>query len=333
MTTDMRALVFSRFGPPDTLREVRTDRPMLTDDRILVRVRAVSINPYDLHFLYGDPYVARPMLGIGIRRPRKPTTLGSDVAGTVEAVGGGVSGFAPGDEVFGLAGLGAMAEFVAVSPRSLAHKPPSLSFEEAASLPMAGVTALQALRDVGKLQPGQRVLINGAAGGVGSMAVQLAKALGAAEVTGVCSATNAERVRSLGADRTIDYATDDFTRLADRYDLVLDTIGNHSTRALARVVKPEGVLVLVGGGGGRWLGPIGQIIGSKLVGPFVKPRVATMVAVGRAADLEFIAGLVEAGKVRPNVDRTYPFAKAAAALAYLETRHARGKVVITVAIE
>jgi NADPH:quinone reductase-like Zn-dependent oxidoreductase len=271
----------------------------------------------------------RAFLGLGLRRPRRAAVLGSDVAGVVEGVGEGVSRFRPGDEVYATVGLGGFGEVVAVREDVLALKPAGATFEEAAAVPMAAITALQGLRDVGSLQPGQRVLINGASGGVGSFAVQLARTLGAAVVTGVCSTGNLELVRSIGADHVIDYTTQDLTRSTERYDLVVDTVGNRSLRALCRVATREGTVLIVGGGGGRAIGPVAQLVTAKLQSPFGSQRVVSMLARRNPADLAVIAGMIEEGKVRPVTDRTYPLVEAADALRYLETRHARGKVVVT----
>ena len=325
----MQAIVFRRYGSPDVLEVAQVDRPSAGSDEVLVRIRAAAINPYDLHFLRGEPVLMRPMMGLGLRNPRRATVLGSDVAGVVEAVGERVTRFRPGDEVYATVGMGGFGEVVAIREDVLAAKPAGATFEEAAAVPMAATTALQGLRDVGGLRPGQKVLINGASGGVGSFAVQLARTLGAAAVMGVCSTGNLELIRSIGADVAIDYTTEDFTRSTERYDLVIDTVGNRSLRALCRAATREGTVLIVGGGGGRTLGPVAQIVAAKLQSPFVTQRVMTMLARSNAADLAVIAGLIEEGKVRPVIDRTYPLVEAADALRYLETRHARGKVVVT----
>jgi len=324
----MRALVFRRYGGPEVLESTEVEPPVAGDAQVLVRVRAVGLNPYDLHFVHGDPYVARPMMGLGLRKPRRPVILGSDVAGVVEAVGQNVTGFGIGDEVFGTVGLGGLADLVAAPVSAFAPKPEGLGFEAAAALPMAAVTALQGLRDVGGLRSGQRVIVNGASGGVGSFAVQLARALGASSVTGVCSAASSELVRSLGADEVIDHAREGFTRLGRRYDLLLDTVGNHSLRAFCRALEPNGTFVLAGAGGGRLLGPMAQILGAKVQSRLLGPRVLTMFAQTKTEDLLIVKGLVEEGKLRPVIDRTYPLAQAADALRHLDTRHAHGKVVV-----
>jgi NADPH:quinone reductase-like Zn-dependent oxidoreductase len=324
----VQAIVYRRYGSPDVLETAQVDAPVVADDSVLVRIRAVGINPYDLHFLHGDPYLMRPMMGLGLLRPRSATILGSDVSGVVEAVGKDVTRFRAGDEVYATAGKG-FAELVTVREKGLALKPANLTFEQAAAVPMAALTALQGLRDVARLEPGQTVLINGASGGVGSFAVQIAKALGSGAVTGVCSSRNLDLVRSIGADDVVDYTADDFTRDGRRHDVLVDTIGNRSVRAYCRALTPSGTLLIVGGGGGRMIGPVGQIVRAKLMSRFVGPKVMTMFAHTNAEDLDFLRGLIEAGKVKPVIDRTYPHGEAAEALRYLETRHARGKVVVT----
>jgi NADPH:quinone reductase-like Zn-dependent oxidoreductase len=326
----MKAIVYRRFGSPDVLEIAEVERPAPGDDQVLVRIRAVGLNPYDWHFLRGEPLLFRPMMGVGVRKPRRPTILGSDIAGVVESVGTDVTRFRPGDEVYGTKGPGACAEYAVIAERALALKPAGVTFEEAAAVPMAGLTALQGMRDFGRLESGQKVLVNGASGGVGTFAVQIARALGAAEVTGVCSTGNVELVRSIGADHVIDYTRQDFTRSDVRHDLVVDTVGNRSLRALMRALTPKGTLVLVGGGGGRLLGPMGQMIRAKLMSPFVSQGLVSMLATVKAQDLDRMRGFMEAGTVKSIVDRTYPLAEAAAAMRYLEQHHARGKVVITV---
>jgi NADPH:quinone reductase-like Zn-dependent oxidoreductase len=326
----MKAIVYRRFGSPDVLELAEVERLAAGEGQVLVRIRAVGLNPYDWHFMRGEPLLFRPMMGVGVRKPRRPTVLGSDIAGVVEAVGEGVTRFRPGDELYGTKGPGACAEYVVIPERALALKPVGVTFEEAAAVPMAGLTALQGLRDFGRLESGQKVLVNGASGGVGTFAVQIARALGAVEVTGVCSTGNMELVRSIGADHVIDYTRQDFTRSDPRQDLVVDTVGNRSPRALRRTLTPKGTLVLVGGGGGRLLGPIGQMIRAKMLSPFVSQGLVSMLATTKAEDLDYLRGLIEAGTVKPIVDRTYPLAEAPAAMRYLEQHHARGKVVISV---
>ena len=326
----MKAIVYRRFGSPDVLELAEVARPAAAEDQVLVRVRAVGLNPYDWHFMRGEPLLFRPVMGAGIRKPRRPTILGSDIAGVVEAVGKDVTRFRPGDEVYGTAGPGACAEHVAVPEKAVALKPAGATFEEAAAVPMAGLTALQGLRDFGRVQAGQKVLVNGAGGGVGTFAVQVAKALGAAEVTGVCSTGNVELVRSIGADHVVDYTKEDFARSDHRYDLVIDTVGNRSLGALRRAATPNGTVVLVGGGGGRLLGPIAQLIRAKLLSPFVSQKLVSMLATRKAEDLDYLRELIEAGSIKPVLDGTYAFAETPEAMRYLERHHARGKVVVTV---
>jgi NADPH:quinone reductase-like Zn-dependent oxidoreductase len=326
----MRAIVYRRFGPSDVLESAEIDRPTAGADQVLLRVCATGLNPYDWHFMRGEPILFRSAMGLGLRKPRRATIPGADVAGVVEAVGANVTRFHPGDEVYGLAGHGGCAEYAAVAEKGLARKPANLSSEEAAAVPMAAMTALQGLRDFGRLQPDQKVLVNGASGGIGAFAVQLAKALGAAEVTGVCSGGNVELVRSIGADHVIDYTKEDYTRNGLSYDLLIGTVGNRSLGDSRRALTPAGTLVIVGGGGGRLLGPMGQLIQARLVSRFVSQRLAPMLAKGTVADLDYLRGLIEAGQVRPVIDRTYPLAETADAMRLVEGRHARGKVVITI---
>lgn len=328
----MKAFVYDRYGSPDILELKEVDRPTVADEQLLVRVRAAGINPYDWHLLRGDPYLVR-MVG-GLRRPRKATIAGSDIAGVVEAVGKNVTRFRPGDEVYACVNVGGYAQYVCAPQTLVAQKPANLTFEQAAAVPMAAITALQGLRDAGRLQAGQTVLVNGAGGGIGHFAVQLAKALGAAEVTGVCSTGKVELVRSIGADHVIDYTREDFTRSGARYDMVFDTAGNHSIRAFRRALKPKGTFVIVGGAAaarGKLLGPGAQVIRAVLLSPLVRnQRIVTVAAKPSGQDLEFLRGLIEAGKVTPVVDRTFPFAEAPEAIRYLEQGHASGKVVVSV---
>jgi NADPH:quinone reductase-like Zn-dependent oxidoreductase len=322
----MKAIVHHDYGPPDVLRLEEIDKPVPNDDQVLVRVRAASVNPLDWHFMRGSPYIAR--LQMGLVRP-KETRLGVDLAGQVEAVGKKVTQFKPGDEVFGTE-FGAFAEYVCTDEKSLVLKPESITFEQAAAIPVAGATALQGLRDKGKLQAGQKVLINGAAGGVGTFAVQIAKSLGA-EVTGVCSARNAEMVRSLGADRVIDYAKEDFTKGEQRYDVILDMIGNHSLSDEMRTLTPQGRLVIVGSTDkGNWLGPVSLMLRAAVLSRFVSHDVGAFLANTTQADLTIVGNLVQAGKVRSVIDRRYRLSEVPDAIRYLEEGHARGKVVIDV---
>ncbi len=325
----MKAIVYHEFGSPDVLRIEEVDKPVPNDNQILIKVRAVSVNPFDWHYLEGTPYLGRPLL-FGFLKP-SVERLGVDYAGTVEAVGKNITEFKPGDEVFGNR-FGAFAEYVVASDKGLALKPASLSFEQAASIPVAGLTALQALRDNGKLQAGQKVLINGASGGVGTFAVQIAKSFGA-DVTGVCSGRNAELVRSLGADQVIDYTKEDFTRRAERYDLIVDNVGNQPLSGFRRVLNPEGKHVVIGGGGvndNRWTGPLIGVIKMLIVKRFASQEMSMMMAEISRKDLTVIADLIQTGKVKPVIDRTYPFNQLPEAMRYLEGGHARGKVVVSV---
>jgi NADPH:quinone reductase-like Zn-dependent oxidoreductase len=299
--------------------------PEVMDSDVLVKVEASSVNPLDWHFVRGEPYLLR--MNAGFRRPKNPE-LGVDVAGTVTAVGANVTRFEIGDDVFGLA-RGAFAEYAAADEKRLASKPDALTFESAASLPCAGITALIAVRDKGGVRSGMSVLVNGASGGVGSYAVQIAKSLGA-EVTGVCSTRNVELVKSIGADEVIDYSRDDFARQRRRYDVVVDTIGNRSLRDLRRALKPRGTLVVAGGGSGKWFRPMALLLKAVVVGPFVRQQLRYFMAVVTTEDLETLSTLVTSGDVVPLIDRTYSLSETPAALGYLEQGHARGKVIITV---
>jgi NADPH:quinone reductase-like Zn-dependent oxidoreductase len=322
----MKAIVQDRFGPPEALELREIDEPRAGDGEVLVRVRAASVNPADWYAMTGTPWVARPQMGL--RRPRTGR-LGLDLAGEVVAVGRDVSGFRPGDEVFGT-GDGTLAEYVAVAGTGLAPKPARLSFEQAAAVPVAALTALQGLRDKGRVRPGQRVLINGASGGVGTFAVQLAKALGA-EVTAVCSTRNVETARSLGADRVVDYTKEDFTRGDRRHHLLLDVAGSRPWSACRRVLEPDGRLVLVGAPkGSRLLGPLGHIARVRLASLGAGQKVVFFISKSSGDDLAALAELLEAGTVTPCVERTYPLAEAADALRHLGEGHARGKLVVTV---
>ncbi len=325
----MKAVVHRCYGPPEVLTLEVVARPVVGDSDVLVRVRAASINPLDWHYIRGKPYLMRLAAGFG--RPKDPR-VGVDFAGTVEAVGGKVTRFKPGDEVFG-GRTGALAEYVAVPEgHGLVRKPAGVTFEEAATVAVAGVTALQGLRDKGHLQAGQKVLINGASGGVGTFAVQVAKSLGA-EVTGVCSTKNVEMVRSIGADHVVDYTRDDFTRSGQRYDVILDNVGNRSMADLRRVLTPKGIAVIVGGGGaneGPWIGPLVTPAKAMLLSPFVSQTLTFFLARMNDADFTTLSGLMEAGKLKPVIDRRYKLSEAPAAIRYLEEGHARGKVVVTI---
>jgi NADPH:quinone reductase-like Zn-dependent oxidoreductase len=323
----MKAIVIDRYGTADVLRLEEVPAPVPGDGEVLVRVRASSVNPYDWHFLTGLPKLFRPVFGFP--RP-KHRILGADLAGQVEAVGKAVTRFRPGDEVYGVTTAGAYAEYAAVAEAELVPKPAGLTFEQAAAVPMAGHTALQALRDKGRVAPGQRALINGASGGVGTLAVQIAKSMGA-EVTGVCSTANVDLVRSLGADRVIDYTRDDFTAGPPRYHLVFDNVGNRSLAAYRRALEPKGIyLASFGQPEHKWLGPIGILAKMALLSPFVSQKMITFTSRPTTADLLALTALIEAGSLAPVVDRAYPLAQVPDAFRYLEQWHARGKVVITI---
>ena len=322
----MKAIVFDRYGSPDVLELTESDKPVAKDDQVLVRIRAASVNPLDWHRLRGHPYFVRGSEGL---RAPKNTGLGADFAGTVEVVGKDVAHVRVGDEVFGMS-IRTLAEHAAVSGEGAVQKPANLTFEEAAAVPLAALTALQGLRDKGGIQSGQKVLVNGAAGGVGTFAVQIAKSFGA-EVTGVCSTRNVELVRSLGADHVVDYTREDFTRGAERYDLVLDAVANRSLRALGRVLTPDGVVAVAGAAHGRSGGkPMFFVVRAVLTKRFRNNTIAPYLTRRSRDDLVFLKELIEAGKVKPVVDRSYPLADAAEAIRYLEQGHAQGKVVITV---
>ena len=319
----MRAIYKDRYGSPDVLGFKEVDKPALTDDGVLVRVRATSINAHDWHMLRGKPYLAR--LSEGFRKP-KEWILGLDVAGVAEAVGANVTHVKPGDAVFG-SRYGAFAEFI--TGKNMVPMPAGLTFEQAAAIPTAGQTALQGLRDHGALQPGQRVLINGAGGGVGTFAVQIAKALGA-EVTAVTSTRYVELMRSIGADEVVDYTRDDFARATDRYDLILDVGGNRRLSTMRRALTPSGRVVMVAPQPGQWIGPVARLAGAVITTRLgARPARAFLASVNRD-DLNFLKDLIEAGKITPIIDRTYAFAAIPEAIRYVEAGGARGKVVITV---
>ncbi|MFG3348277.1 NAD(P)-dependent alcohol dehydrogenase [Streptomyces sp. NPDC048018] len=323
----MKAWVQDRYGSADVLEFREVDVPVPRDHEVLVRVHAASVNARDWHLMRGDPYVARAALGL--RRPRE-RTRGTDFAGVVTAVGGGVSRFRPGDEVFG-EGAGAFAEYVCAAQDAVERRPAGLGYEQAAAIPLAGNTALMGLRDLGRLRERDRVLVNGASGGVGTFAVQIAKAWGA-EVTGVCSTRNAELVRGLGADRVLDYTREDFTKGPERYDLLLDLVGNRSLAEYRRVLAPEGRLVLSGGGvfeGGSLIGPMGLIVRGQLASLFTRGRIRVLTAEPRRENLATLRELAETGAMAPVVERTYPLAEADRALRYVEGEHPRAKVVLS----
>ena len=321
----MKAIVYQSYGSPAVLQFEEIDRPTLGDGEVLIKVRAASVNPLDWHFMRGTPYIIRA--SAGLRRP-KQHRLGVDVAGQVEVAGRNVVQFKPGDEVFGLC-RGAFAEYVCTFETMLVLKPENVTFEEAASVPLAGLTALQGLRDKGRLHAGEKILVNGAAGGVGTFAVQIGKAWGA-EVTGVCSTKNVELVRSIGADRVIDYTQECFTKGRERYNLILDCVGNHSLLACTRVLTSNGRCVLIGGQGGRWIGPTARFGKAFVLSKFVKRKPLTLLTRRSREDLSMLSDLMRTGKLKPVIDKHYRLSSVPEAVRYLETGHSRGKVVITV---
>jgi NADPH:quinone reductase-like Zn-dependent oxidoreductase len=326
----MKAMVNAKYGPPDVLELTEVGKPVPEDDEVLVKVHAASVNPADWHILRGEPYVAR--LQLGLREP-KERVLGCDVAGRVEDVGENVEMLQPGDDVFGspfMHGFGAFAEYVCVSEDLLAPTPVNLSFEQAAAVPLAASTALQGLRDHGGIEPGHRVLIVGASGGVGTFAVQIAKHFGA-EVSGVCSTRNVEMVKSLGADYVIDYTQEDFTQSGQQYDLIFQLAGTRSPSECRRALTARGTLVLISGDSdGRWIGPVDRVIKTLVLSPFVGQKMASFTVKPNKEDLRFLKQLIDAGNVMPVIDKTYPLSETPEAIRYLENGHARGKVVITV---
>ncbi len=324
----MKAIVQDTYGSPNVLELRDIDKPVVGDDDVLVRVHAAGVDPGVWHLMTGLPYLVR-IMGFGLGKP-KTRVRGMDVAGLVEAVGKDVTQFQPGDEVFGTCD-GSFAEYACAGEDRLAPKPANLTFEQAAAVPISACTALQGLRDKGQVHAGQRVLIIGAAGGVGTFAVQLAKAFGA-EVTGVCSTTKVGLVRSIGAERAIDYTREDFADGRQHYDVILDTAGNRPLSHLRRALTSRGTLVIVGGeGGGRWFGGFErQILWAPMLSPFVGQQLRSLSSTARKEDLQFLKELIEAGKVTPVIDRTYPLNEVPEAIQYLEEGHARGKVVITV---
>jgi len=320
----MKAIVYRRYGSPDVLKCEEIEKPTAGDNEVLREVRAASVNPADWHLMRG-PYIVRILTGL--RKP-KDTRLGRDVAGRVEAVGRNVTQFRPGDEVFGTC-RGAFAEYACISESKLATKPNNMTFEQAASVPIAALTALQGLRDKGRIQPGQKVLINGAAGGVGTFAVQVAKSFGA-KVTGVCSTRNVDMVRSLGADHVTDYTREDFTKGTQRYDMILDLVGNHSLSACRRVLNPKGIYIGAGVLAVRsMIGILARLITAPLLSRFVSQSFLNFMARICKDDLTIMRKLMEAGKVTPVIDKRYRLSEVPEAIRYLAEGHARGKVVIT----
>jgi NADPH:quinone reductase-like Zn-dependent oxidoreductase len=328
----MKAMVYTKYGPPDILDLTEVEKPTPKDDEVLLKVHAASVNPADWHLLRGKPYIARLQSTLGLRKP-KDRVLGCDVAGQVEAVGKDVTMLRLGDDVFGspfMHGFGAFAECVCVSEDLLAPKPATLSFEQAASIPLAASTALQGLRDHGRIEPGQKVLVIGASGGVGTFAVQIAKSFDA-EVTGVCSTRNVEMVRSIGADHVIDYTKEDFTQSGQKYDLIFQVAGTRSPSECRRALTSKGTLVQISGeSDGRWIGAVDRIIKALVLSPFVSQKMASFTVKPNKEDLRFLKQLIESGKLAPVIDRTYPLSETPEAIRYLESGHARGKVVITV---
>jgi NADPH:quinone reductase-like Zn-dependent oxidoreductase len=322
----MQAIVQDNYGSGEALALREVERPEIGEHDVLVRVRAAGVNPADWAVMSGLPYIARPVYGL--RRP-KVGVRGTDVAGYVAAVGNGVTRFTPGDEVFGACN-GSYAEYAAASEDQLALKPANLTFEQAASVPMAGLVALQAIRDHGKVRAGQAVLINGASGGIGTFAIQIAKALGA-EVTAVASTRNLELVRAAGADHVVDYTREDFTASGKRYDVILDNVSNHSLSRLRRVLTATGVLIPNGGNfGNRWFASAGRLVRAAVLFRFGGQRLGRFLVSTNHDDLVALKELIEAGKVRPVLERTYPLSHAAQAIDHVGTGHAQGKVAITV---
>jgi NADPH:quinone reductase-like Zn-dependent oxidoreductase len=321
----MKAIAYSKYGPPDILQLKEVERPAPQDNEVLVRVYAASVNPLDWHYLRGTPLMARLSMGLG--KP-KNSRLGADVAGVVEAVGRNVKQFQPGDAVFGESRMGSLGEFVCCAEDKIEQKPANVTFEEAAAVCVAAVTALQGISDSGQLKPGQKVLINGASGGVGTFAVQIAKSIGA-EVTGVCSTRNLEMVRSIGADHVIDYTQNDFTKNGQQYDLIIDNVGNRSVFDLKRALTPTGTCVIIG------FSSTGRLIQAVLLGALVSKTGSQKIGLMPVAnvnkkDMGILKELLETGKIVSVIDRRYPLSQAAEALRYLEEGHARGKVIVTV---
>jgi NADPH:quinone reductase-like Zn-dependent oxidoreductase len=322
----MKAIVYRQYGSPDVLKLEEVEKPTPAANQLLIKVHDASLNPLDWHFMRGKPYIMRLQVGMGTP---KSTRIGVDFSGTVEAVGADVKQFKPGDEIFGTAD-GALAEYVTSTEVGLALKPSNMTFEQAASVPIAAITALQGLRDKGELKAGQKVLINGASGGVGTFAVQIAKSLGA-DVTGVCSTRNVDLVRSIGADHVIDYTKEDFTKGSQRYDLIFDTVGNHALLDYRRVLNPHGIFVIIGApSDDPWLGPLASPIKAFVISPFVSQKFTMLMAdANKTSDLDTLRDLMQAGKLTPVVDRQYTLNEAPAAMRYLEQGHARGKVIVS----
>ncbi|MDA4121269.1 MAG: NAD(P)-dependent alcohol dehydrogenase [Thaumarchaeota archaeon] len=324
----MKAAVYHGYGTPDVVKLEEIEKPTPEDNQVLIRVHAAAVNPLDWHYVRGTPYLIR--LQAGLRRPKEPR-IGVDYAGVVEAVGKSVTQFKAEDEVFG-GRTGAFAEYVvAREDRALALKPSNATFEQAAAIPVAGITALQGLRDKGKIQAGQKVLVNGAGGGVGSFAVQIAKTFGA-NVTGACSTGNVELVRSIGADRVIDYTQEDFTKGEQHYDLIFDNVSNHSLGECRRVLMPKGICIVNGGGGpeSKWIGPLAGPVKAAVLSPFVSQKFVNFLAKLSKEDLNVLRDLVEAGKMTPVIGNRYSLSEVPEAIRQMEGGHVRGKLVITV---
>ena len=323
----MQAMVQDTYGSAEVMHFTEIDKPDIGNDEVLIRVRAAGVNPADWAVMSGLPYIARPVYGL--RKP-KNAVRGTDVAGTVEAVGADVTRFQPGDDVFGWSD-GSYAEYAAAPEDKLALKPANLTFEQAAAVPMAGLVALQALRDHAQLQPGQRILINGASGGIGTFAIQIAKALGA-EVTAVASTRNLDLVRSIGADHVIDYTQADFTKSGEQYDVILDNVANHSLSDLRRALTPTGTLIPNGGGfEHRWIASGGRIVRAAVMFQFGSQRLGNFLMSTNHADLDTLKELIESGQVTPVLDRAYPLHETAKAIGHVGKGHARGKTTITLA--
>ena len=322
----MDAIYYSCYGSPDVLEFTELEKPEPEDDEILIKVHAASVNPYDWHFMRGSPYVMRLMTGLGAPNDKG---LGADFAGTVEATGKNITKFKAGDEVFGAAS-GAFSEYVIKTENgSLVRKPAGVSFEQGASVAIAAVTALQALRDKGEIKPGHKVLINGASGGVGTFAVQIAKSFGA-EVTGVCSSRNIALVKSIGADHVFDYKKEDYTESGEEFDLIIDLVGNHSLLKNRQVLSPKGKMVIVGAPSGNWIGPLIGLIKAPILSLFTEQQFVDLMAELKKEDLSFIGELIHSGKVKPVIDKRFQLSEVADAIRYSETGRARGKIIIEV---
>ncbi|MFT5692149.1 MAG: NADPH:quinone reductase-like Zn-dependent oxidoreductase [Oceanicoccus sp.] len=325
-TEKMKAITYRCYGPSEVLEYGNVEKPVPADDEVLIKIHAASINPMDWHYMRGSPYIMRLMSGIGAPSSNK---IGTDFAGTIEAIGSKVTLYSIGDEVFG-GGNGTFAQYITIREnRALFLKPANVSFEQAAAVPIAAISALQALRDEGKLKKGQKVLVNGASGGVGTYAVQIAKAYGAT-VHGVCSARNIDMVRSIGADRVFDYKKEDYTKSGEVYDLIIDNISNHSPFENIRVLKPKGILVNVGGAKGDWIGPVIAPIRAMFVDPFVSQELPSLMATMKKEDLAVLAKLMETGKMTSIIDKRYSLKEVPAAIEYSESGRARGKIVINI---